>query len=128
MFCKKYSLNIVQTLVLSCNFNLLRKNFIHKNEDFECLNCHEFVKAGEGFIRNHCPFCLHCLHVDKDVPGDRASDCGALMKPVGLKNVRIGEFKIVFECTACDHKYVNKVLPDDNMDLVIELSHKPYQV
>ena len=96
-------------LVLSCNFNLLRKNFIHKNESFHCLNCGKFVKAGDGFIRNHCPYCLHCLHVDKDVPGDRASKCGALMKPVGLKPVRVGEFKIVFKCFYTVFIYIARI-------------------
>jgi len=103
----------------------LRKNFIHKNESFTCLNCGFAVSAGDGFIRNHCPKCLYCLHVDKDTPGDRASMCRGLMKPVGLKTVSTGNFKIVFQCTKCPHIYVNKVLPDDNMDKIVELSTKP---
>ena len=108
--------------------SMSKKNFIHKNEDFTCLNCGEFVSRGDGFIRNHCPFCLYCLHVDLDVPGDRMNECRGLMKPIGLKPISVMEFKIVFECTKCKASYVNKVLPDDNMDLVIELSKKPYKL
>ena len=105
-----------------------KKNFIHKNESFTCSNCGKHVEKGDGFIRNHCPFCLHSLHVDLDVPGDRLSKCKGIMKPVALKTIRVGEFKIKFKCTKCDHTFVNKVLPDDNMDKIIELSTKPFEL
>jgi len=105
-----------------------KKNFIHKNESFTCLNCDAKVSKGGGFIRNHCPFCLCSLHVDLNVPGDRLSPCHGIMKPVSLKTVRIGEYKIKFQCTKCSHTFVNKVLPDDNMDKVIELSTKPFEL
>ena len=44
-------------------------------ESFNCRNCGRLVvPAGAGSDhRNHCPNCLHSLHVDIE-PGDRESD------------------------------------------------------
>ncbi|WP_420871372.1 RNHCP domain-containing protein [Lysinibacillus xylanilyticus] len=36
-----------------------------------------------GSFRNHCPKCLFSKHVDT-VPGDRASTCKGLMRPIGV--------------------------------------------
>lgn len=59
--------------------------FIMKNEDFVCQYCGKQVeKHPTGSARNHCPFCLYSLHLDADFPGDRASDCHGLMRPVGI--------------------------------------------
>ena len=49
------------------------------HDSFICRVCGRLVVpegAGSGH-RNHCPNCLHSLHVDVE-PGDRASDCGGL--------------------------------------------------
>ena len=52
------------------------KRFIGQgaNQSFTCANCGAAVSplAGGGY-RNHCPVCLHSLHVDVN-PGDRAAD------------------------------------------------------
>ncbi len=105
--------------------NLARKNFIHKNENFSCVHCQKKVTAGSGFIRNHCPFCLHCLHVDLDIPGDRLNPCKGVMRPICLKNIAVGEFQIVFECQKCQEAVCNKTQPDDDFDLICALSAKP---
>src|SRR3954452_24116834 len=55
--------------------------FTRTREDFTCGNCGAAVR-GNGYT-NHCPRCLWSRHVDVD-PGDRAADCGALMRPVGV--------------------------------------------
>ena len=60
----------------------VRKNPIAIDESFICGHCGRDVPAGGRTARNHCPFCLHSLHVDV-VPGDRAADCGGLLAPVG---------------------------------------------
>ena len=65
--------------------------FIRKTEDFVCENCGQEVK-GNGYT-NHCPRCLYSKHVDIN-PGDRASDCGGLMKPVAVE-LRHGERIII---------------------------------
>ena len=51
------------------------------HDTFTCRVCGRLVvpeAAGSGH-RNHCPNCLHSLHVD-DRPGDRAACCGGIME------------------------------------------------
>ena len=51
------------------------------SDSFTCKVCGRLVtpdNAGSNH-RNHCPNCLSSLHID-DTPGDRASDCGVIMK------------------------------------------------
>ena len=55
-----------------------------ENTAFTCEHCgREVVPLTSGSYRNHCPFCLYSKHVDA-LPGDRMSECGGLMEPVGL--------------------------------------------
>ncbi len=55
------------------------------NDSFTCKVCgRPVVSAGSGSNhRNHCPNCLSSLHLDIE-PGDRESDCGGIMEPVGV--------------------------------------------
>ncbi|TDI60822.1 MAG: RNHCP domain-containing protein [Alphaproteobacteria bacterium] len=80
-----------------------------ENTGFVCANCGQTVeKLTNGSYRNHCPYCLHSLHVDI-VPGDRAADCGALMVPVGLDYKRKKGWMVVHQCMGCGHVSRNKV-------------------
>ena len=94
-----------------------RKNFIAIDEGFTCEHCHLKVAPlrqskhtrGKSY-RNHCPFCLYSLHVDAEVPGDRASPCGGLMKPVGLESgSRKGYLgmAVAHECVKCKKRIKN---------------------
>lgn len=87
-----------------------RKNFIAIDEKFTCEHCHRKVPPlGRGY-RNHCPFCLYSLHVDAKIPGDRASSCRGLMKPMGLeKGSRKGYLgmDVVHECEKCGKRIKN---------------------
>ncbi len=69
---------------------------------FNCANCRKHVKyeAWGTKNRNHCPFCLHSLHVDIEV-GDRKSACGSLMVPVGKVYKPDGEEVVVHKCQKC---------------------------
>ena len=88
-------------------------------EDFICEKCGTKVK-GNGYT-NHCPNCLWSKHVDK-VPGDRESECGGLMKPVGVE-VKHGEIKrVVHKCERCDFTRPAPVLPADNTEELIRIS------
>lgn len=62
-----------------------RKRFLGgTNNGFVCENCGCKVRPlTKGGYRNHCPHCLYSKHVDIN-PGDRASECGGLMEPVGV--------------------------------------------
>ncbi len=47
-----------------------QKNFFEIDEEFICDNCGKQVPKLGYSCRNHCPYCLHSKHVDKN-PGDR---------------------------------------------------------
>jgi hypothetical protein len=94
------------------------KQFQKTVEDFVCSNCGVTVK-GTGYT-NHCPHCLWSRHVDVN-PGDRASTCGGMMKPVAVEK-KGDEYTVIQQCIVCGHKRKNKILKEDNFDVVIKLS------
>lgn len=72
-----------------------------ENEGFLCAHCGQPVlPLSNGSYRNHCPRCLHSVHVDR-IPGDRASRCGGLMAPVGLRFSGAKGWQIVHRCKIC---------------------------
>lgn len=92
-----------------------------ENVDFNCINCGKFVKAiKKGTIRNHCPFCLLSLHLDK-TPGDRANDCKGIMQPLKVTNHSAKGWQILHKCVKCGHEQPNRLADDDNMDKVAEI-------
>lgn len=97
------------------------KLFQRKIEDFQCGNCGHEVR-GNGYT-NHCPKCLYSKHVDIN-PGDRQNTCQGLMEPVGIEQIH-GEFVIVHRCVDCKTIKRNKSVPEDNFQLIMELSQQP---
>lgn len=95
------------------------KHFQRVKENFTCKQCKKFVHGG-GYT-NHCPHCLWSRHVDKEFPGDRASLCGGMMKPVGLSKEG-KNYVLSHKCTICGHTKPNKVSEDDNFQMIIHLS------
>lgn len=100
-----------------------RKN---ENQGFICENCgSKVMPLNNGSYRNHCPFCLYSKHVD-NIPGDRASECGGLMKPIDIKNKSGKGFQIIFICLECGIKRANIIATDtiqaDCMNEIIKLS------
>jgi hypothetical protein len=96
------------------------KKFQRKIENFVCANCGAKVK-GNGYT-NHCPNCLWSKHVDIN-PGDRASDCGGLMEPIGIE-LKNGEYILTLNCLKCGHIRKNKTISEDNFDKIVELAKK----
>lgn len=94
------------------------KNFIKKKEDFVCDACGTEVK-GTGYT-NHCPNCLHSLHVDELIPGDRASSCKGLMVPVRAE-LKGGEYVLIHKCQVCGKTARNKASEDDNKEELLKL-------
>jgi DNA-directed RNA polymerase subunit RPC12/RpoP len=98
-----------------------------KNTGFVCANCtREVPPLANGSYRNHCPYCLHSLHVDIN-PGDRASDCGGLLEPIGVDYSGKKGWIIVSQCVKCGQIKRNKAALDDanvadDFDKVLELS------
>ena len=54
-------------------------------------------------------------------PGDRANECKGFMEPIGIAT-RGNEYDIEYRCTRCHELHTNKALPEDNHELLIELS------
>ncbi len=110
-------------VVMSRKLNKMqaRKNFIALNEGFVCEHCQKKVPPiKRGSYRNHCPFCLYSKHVDKDVPGDRQSECQTLMPPIRLEQAG-EEYVIVNQCQKCQKISRNKSAPDDDFDKLLEV-------
>jgi DNA-directed RNA polymerase subunit RPC12/RpoP len=79
-----------------------------ENTGFVCAHCGEQVlPLTNGSYRNHCPTCLYSVHVD-DVPGDRASECGGLMEPIGLRKGR-KRTQIEHRCLRCGAVRPNRI-------------------
>jgi len=92
-----------------------RKNPYHGgNEPFTCTNCGlDVAPLAGGGQRNHCPGCLCSLHVDGPVPGDRASECGGLMRPISVDRSAKKGWVIVQRCETCGMTRRNKAANDD---------------
>ena len=97
-----------------------------ENKGFTCAHCGMVVAPlTNGGYRNHCPRCLHSVHVDQ-TPGDRASDCAGLMRPVALRHRGGKGWQILHRCLVCGAFRANKAAeytaqPDD-VDALILLS------
>ena len=97
--------------------------FTEIDEEFVCENCGKNVTKLGYSCRNHCPFCLHSKHVDKN-PGDRQESCHGILVPVSMEINSKKGYVIVFKCKKCGEIRRNKVAKDDNMELLIDLSSK----
>ena len=93
----------------------IRTNPIFIDESFVCGHCGKDVPIGDVMIRDHCPFCLWGRHLD-NIPGDRAADCGGLMRPLSF-SVAGGVRWIHYECTQCSHMFRVRSHPDDTQEL-----------
>lgn len=91
------------------------------NSGFICENCHREVSPAKKTARNHCPFCLWSLHVDDEIPGDRASDCRGKMKPVAIFQKR-DEWIVIHRCEKCGKEIQNKCANDDNFETLLNLN------
>ncbi|MBX4210865.1 RNHCP domain-containing protein [Candidatus Parcubacteria bacterium] len=87
-------------------------------EDFKCEHCGHEMK-GTGYT-NHCSECLWSKHVDVN-PGDRASQCGGMMKPVSVELNR-GEYAIIHKCEKCGHEKKNKAEKGDNFSTLLHIA------
>lgn len=104
------------------------KIFTKNDNGFICHYCGKEVKPLGYSSRNHCPFCLHSLHVDVN-PGDRANECRGDLVPVGAEIDPKKGYVIIHKCKKCGaiskNKAANeaKIQPDD-IDLIIQLTAK----
>lgn len=84
-------------------------------EGFTCANCGGIIpiEAAGTHNRNHCPSCLHSLHVDIR-PGDRANPCRGVMQPITLWRRPGGEIALIHRCTRCGELIANRIAGDDS--------------
>ena len=93
--------------------------FIARQEPFDCDHCGEHIEPlTNGSYRNHCPKCLWSKHVDKDGPGDRKSECLALMKPTGVDHRKKKGWMIVHLCTKGGKEIPNITACDDDLTVL----------
>ena len=102
------------------------KVFTKNDSGFICGNCGKEVPPLGYSSRNHCPFCLYSRHLDVN-PGDRASDCGGLMRPVAVVTHPKKGFVITHKCLDCGAERNNKMQTDDDTSLLIKLTN-PYNM
>lgn len=97
-----------------------------ENTGFVCACCGYRVEPVDtGSYRNHCPRCLYSRHVDVR-PGDRASACGGLMVPIGIRHAGRKGWQLVHRCERCGATSANRVADGtrqpDNVAALAKLS------
>ena len=102
------------------------KRFSKNDNGFICANCGFEVMPLGTTSRNHCPRCLCSLHVDIN-PGDRANDCGGLLRPIRTEPDPKRGFIIIHRCEKCGEIRRNRAALDakaqpDNRSLLIKLT------
>ena len=103
-----------------------QKRFTKNDSGFICKNCAKEVLPMGTSSRNHCPFCLCSLHVDIN-PGDRANECGGLMRPIRTEPDAKHGFIIIHKCEKCgeirrNRAALNAKEQNDNRSLLIKLT------
>lgn len=100
-----------------------KKIFTKNDNGFICKNCGFDVQPLGYSSRNHCPNCLHSLHVDIN-PGDRANECGGIMEPITAEVDSKKGYVIIHKCKKCGaisrnrSAHLAKVQPDDIKKLI----------
>lgn len=98
-----------------------KKNFTMIDEAFICQVCKREVEVLGYTARDHCPYCLHSLHLDI-MPGDRQSSCHGILVPEAIERMPKDNYKIIYRCFNCGEIKKNKAAKDDNFDLILALS------
>jgi predicted RNA-binding Zn-ribbon protein involved in translation (DUF1610 family) len=100
-----------------------QKRFTVINEAFNCEVCgHQNLPAAQT-CRDHCVKCLCSKHVDKN-PGDRAETCHGILEPFDVKIIGGQISQIIYKCKKCQKLRNNKIMDDDNRDILYDLMVK----
>lgn len=92
-----------------------------ENTGFICINCGaDVLPIQSGTIRNHCPCCLHSLHVDEEI-GDRLSNCGGVMAPQAIESHSKKGMQILHKCRQCGFERKNILALDDDIDMITQI-------
>jgi len=96
------------------------KRFTKNDEGFICAYCGKEVQPLGYTSRNHCPYCLHSLHLDIN-PGDRACNCGGIMSPIGIEISPKKGYVIIHKCDKCNLVRKNKSANDDDKEVIFKV-------
>ena len=97
------------------------------NQPVTCVECGATVPPLQGGgYRNHCPYCLHSLHVDVN-PGDRANPCRGVLEPVAVEHNAKKGWVVVHRCRSCGAIVRNRAALDDaerpdDFDVIVALA------
>ncbi|SEK98796.1 RNHCP domain-containing protein [Nonomuraea pusilla] len=93
---------------------------------FPCVRCGLTVTASgpDGTPRNHCPSCLHSLHVLDAVEGG-PSECRSRMAPISIAVLRTGDWMVIHRCARCGELTSNPICPDDNQLILMRMAVRP---
>ena len=113
-------------MIFESDFSMEEKRFTKNDNGFTCINCGREVTPLGFTSRNHCPFCLHSLHVDIN-PGDRANSCMGIMRPIRTEPHSRKGFLIIHQCEKCGAVVRNRAAygkgdMQDDLSLLISLS------
>ena len=99
----------------------------YSTRTIRCGHCDfAFPRSAPGTRhRNHCPVCLWSRHLDAEVPGDRAAECGGLMEPIAISARPDGEWTLVHRCRRCDALARNRIAGDDDPVTLLALAVRP---
>lgn len=97
-----------------------KAKFIKLNENFTCDICGKEVPKHKTSSRDHCNNCLYGKHVDIN-PGDRLNECKGTLEPIGI-DITNSRTRIIYICKKCKEKRLCITAPDDNKDILINLS------
>lgn len=95
--------------------SLETRKFSKLNETFECAHCGHCVPLAANTCRDHCPRCLHSMHLDIN-PGDRAANCGGKLTPLSYSLNKKKGYILHFKCDKCGEKRVNRFLDLDSIE------------
>ncbi|WP_043613848.1 RNHCP domain-containing protein [Nonomuraea candida] len=92
---------------------------IASTETFACVRCGLTVTAHapDGVRRNHCPSCLHSLHL--------LDECRSRMIPISIAVLRTGEWMLIHRCTRCGELTSNPICGDDNQLILMRMAVRP---
>ena len=98
---------------------------IKNDNGFICENCGKDVPPLKYTSRNHCPYCLHSIHID-NIPGDRANTCLGIMEPIDVEPSSKKGYIITFRCKKCKEVKRNKMADDDDYDKRLRITRKGF--
>ena len=94
---------------------------IKNDNSFICVNCGKEVAPLGYTSRNHCPHCIHSLHVDV-IPGDRKNECRGILEPIAVEDNSKKGYIITFKCKKCGFVGRNKSATDDDFSVLLEIA------